>query len=297
MNLYPTFGFQGTILPVVDKTDKFYLVIENDSEHRILLNIVSVDVNKFVNIKPKSSKIIRTGNYKPTLELKAFYLGNELFNFNCEDIKKEDLMVYSNYILKKELGRDEVSFYLNFTDGLKLTAVSDKPQNLYIIITDIDKNQILVEDSFISNEPYTVLNDKFVNYNITVFDETGQKIYDYNLDLKNKKVWIKLESLSVGESIDWVPYVDEFRKKHQCETLCTTHWNNLFISEYPNINFIPSDGVVDSTDLFAIYKIRHSETNTDLQKIASEALGLEYKEIKLNNVLEHMKEISTNNTI
>jgi hypothetical protein len=297
MKLYPTFGFQGTILPVVDKTDKLYLVVENDSEHRVLLNIVSVEFNKFVNIKPKSSKLIRTVNYKPTLELKAFYLGHELFSFNCEDIKREDLMVYSSYILKKELGRDEIVFYPNFINGLKLTAVSDKPQNLYITITDNDKNQILCEDNFISNEPYTIFNDKFVNYGITVFDETGQKIYEYNLDLKNKKVWIKLESLSVGESIVWIPYVEEFRKKHECETLCTTYWNKLFISEYSNINFIPSDGIVDSTDLFAVYKIRHSETDMDLPKIASEALGLEFKEIKLNNVLEHMKEISTTNTI
>lgn len=298
MNFFPTFGFKGTILPVIDKTDKLYLFVENDNEHRVLLNIISSDVNKFINIEPKCSKIIHSGIFKPTLQLKIFYLGQELFDFSCDELNKEHLLFYSDYILKKETSViDSVSFDPIFIDGLKLNIQSNKPQCLYIKIVDNDNNKILHEDNFISTESFIFNQNCFVNYGIYVYDKNGQKIYDYNFDLKNKKVWIKLESNSISELMDWIPCVEEFRKKHQCEVWCSTHWNNLFISEYPNVKFTNSNEITKLKNLFAIYKIKNNNQNKESQKIAYELLGIEYKKTKLNPILEHIKEISTSNTI
>lgn len=296
MNILPTFGFKGMILPVVDSTDKFYLLIENDNDHRVLLNLISSEINKFVNIESKSSKIIRVGSFKSNIQLKVFYMGQELFDFFCDEIKKQHILIYSDYILKKEMVAGDISFYSTFTNGVKVESVSDKPQSLYITITNKDTNEILCEDNFISNEPYVFNNNKFVNYNISVYNADGQKIYKYDLDLKDKMVWIKLESVSIGETIAWIPYVEEFRKKHQCKLFCTTYWNNLFVTEYSNIKFIGNDEVIDLNTLFAAYKIKHSDSEEKIQRIASESLGTEIQETKLNEVLEHIKEISISNT-
>lgn len=297
MIILPTFGFKGTVLPVIDKTDKLYLLIENDNEHRVLLNIASINVNKFVDIKPKSSKIVLSGNFRSNLQLKIFYMGHELFDFNSDEINKEHLLIYSDYILKKETELADVCFYPTFTNGLKLDIKSNKPQILYIKIVDNDKNEILCEDNFISNEPFIFESTKFLNYGISVYNINGQEIYNYKLNLENKKVWIKLENSSIGESISWVPYVEEFRKKHKCDVFCTTYWNNLFVVEYPNIQFVGIDEVVNINALFAVYKIRCNDKDENSQKTIYDSLGLDYKEIKLNPVLEHIKKISISNTI
>lgn len=296
MNFLPTFGFKGSVLPIIDSTNKLYLLVENDNDHRVLLNVIFYGVNKFINIDPKSSKIIRAGNYKSNFQLKIFYMGQELFDFTCDDINKEHLLMYSNYILKKELVVNEISFHPTFIDGVKLTSTSDKPQNLYIIITNNDTNDILCEDNFISNEPYIFDYHEFINYKLSVYNVCGEKIYDYDMNLKDKKVWVKFESISIGESIAWIPYVEEFRKKHQCKLLCTTHWNKLFITEYPNIEFVSSEEIVELSTLFAVYKIRHDDWESNFEKTACKFLGLNHIPTKLNEVLEHIKTNSTINT-
>lgn len=297
MNLLPTFGFKGTVLPVIDKTDKLYLLIENDCEHRVLLNVVSFEFNKFVNIDSKSSKLIRVGNFTSDFQLRVFYHGQELFDFDCNEISKSFLLFYSNYIFKKETESSEISFSVDFSNGLKLNTKSNKPQNLFIQIIDDDKNEILCEDNFISGESYLFNPNKFVKYKISVYNEIGDKLYNYSLDLKDKQIWIKLESSSVGETVSWIPYIDEFRKKHQCKVLCTTYWNNLFKTEYPNITFIEPTEFVKHSDVFSIYKIRSNIQDNNFEEVVCERLGLELKKFNLNPVLEHIKKNAITNPI
>jgi hypothetical protein len=293
MILHPTFNFNGTVLPLVDTSDKLYLFIENDNDHRVLLNIVSENVNKFVNIEPHFSNVVDVGYYKPNLQLKVFYMGQELFDFNCGEMNKTDLLFYSNYLLKTITALGDVECKLQIINGLKLFAKSDKPQLLFITITDNDKNEIIHEENFISNNIYTFNHDCFINYGISVYNVNGDKIYNYSLDLKNKKVLIKIDKSVIGNVISRIPYVEEFRIKHQCDIVCITDWHNLFIKEYPNITFVSSDTVFDGYDFFAVYNFQ----NNNLQQNVKKCLGLEYKEIKLNDVVEHMKGISTTNTI
>jgi len=184
MNLFPTFGFNGLVLPFIDKTDRLYLLVDNKNNHRVLLNVVSSDFNKFINIDANSSKIIQSGTYKTGFQLKMFYLGQELFDFNCDEIDKNHLSIYSNYILTKETGVGNVSFSLSTENGLLLTTESDKPQILYIQIIDVDHNEIIHEDVFISNEPYKFKLDRFQRFGICVYNENGQKIYNYHQNEK-----------------------------------------------------------------------------------------------------------------
>jgi len=124
-----------------------------------------------------------------------------------------------------------------------------------------------------------------VNSNINV-----KTIHDDVLNLEGKNVLISFESSALGDTISWMPYVLEFKRKHNCNIYCATFKNQLFIDEYPEINFISRREVVP--DVIAVYKIgwfgrgeRNHKNKTDcrtipLQKLICEALGLEYKEIR-----------------
>ena len=132
----------------------------------------------------------------------------------------------------------------------------------------------------------------FIDWSITINKNNGEEIYNIDLDLKDKRVFICFDSSSLGDNLAWIPYVDEFRKKHNCHVICSTFWNNLFEKEYPEIEFISRGYPVNN--ISAQYNIglfydgeeidynRHSRSPIDvpLLKICSDILGLEYKEMK-----------------
>jgi autotransporter strand-loop-strand O-heptosyltransferase len=108
------------------------------------------------------------------------------------------------------------------------------------------------------------------------------------LNIKNKNIVIILASTALGDTLAWIPYVEEFRKKHKCNVICSTTWNFLFENEYQDIKFIEPESTC--YDIHAIYKIGWRLDDVEsriipLQQTATEILGLEYKEIKPNIII------------
>jgi autotransporter strand-loop-strand O-heptosyltransferase len=94
------------------------------------------------------------------------------------------------------------------------------------------------------------------------------------------------ESSSLGDTIAWLPYCEEFRKKHNCTVIVSTFRNELFESVYPNLEFVGRGILVDN--IKALYRLgwfydKDKEpvlpSTVPLQKSASNILGLDYKEI------------------
>ena len=108
------------------------------------------------------------------------------------------------------------------------------------------------------------------------------------LDLKDQRVFINLESKALGDNIAWMPYVEQFRQKWGCHIIVTTFWNKLFQNEYPEIEFVRPGTTADN--LYAQYRVgcydndytrnKNNWRETPLQKIAADVLGLNFKEIK-----------------
>ncbi len=127
--------------------------------------------------------------------------------------------------------------------------------------------------------------------------ELKNKILDGE-DLFNKKVFIIFKTDSIGDTLAWIPYVEEYRKKHNCKVVCATYYNNLFKNEYKEIEFVEIGGnprnpiypVIDNVhDTFKIWKHSHpiwadnsgtGKVIPPIQQIITDILDLEYKEIK-----------------
>jgi autotransporter strand-loop-strand O-heptosyltransferase len=133
----------------------------------------------------------------------------------------------------------------------------------------------------------------YVDWKVEIEDLTSNHIFEYKLDLKDKLVYIALDSKSIGDTIAWFPYVEEFRKKHECNIVCSTFHNDWFKSEYPHIKFIEpgeqANGIIAMYTIGLFYKDdnkidenKHplNPITQPLQKVASDILGLKYKEIK-----------------
>jgi autotransporter strand-loop-strand O-heptosyltransferase len=124
----------------------------------------------------------------------------------------------------------------------------------------------------------------------------GKQVFEHKLDLKDKNVILAMGSKALGDTMAWVPYFEEFRKKHGCHVIASTWFNDLF--DYPEIEWtIPGSS---HKNIYAAYEIgcfdgQPNKNPRDwcsirMQEIATDILGLEYKEIKPKlKIIEPMK--------
>jgi autotransporter strand-loop-strand O-heptosyltransferase len=126
----------------------------------------------------------------------------------------------------------------------------------------------------------------YTRWNTKVWKD-GVLIYDNILSYEGKRVFIVIDSESLGDTIAWIPYVEEFRKKHNCHVVVSTYKNFLFEKAYPELEFVQPGTLVNN--IFGQYHIGWKyDANKEpelcntvpLQKTATNTLGLEYKEIK-----------------
>lgn len=125
----------------------------------------------------------------------------------------------------------------------------------------------------------------FVPWTVTAWLDGVEK-FRSTLDIAGKRVLIQMGSKALGDTIAWMPYVDEFRKKHNCHVVCSGWWQEIF--DYPEIEFIKPGSAVN--DITAAYSIGCFDNQPDmnpknwrevpLQKVAADILGLEYEPIR-----------------
>jgi len=101
-----------------------------------------------------------------------------------------------------------------------------------------------------------------------------------------KSVFINIESDALGDTIAWIPYVEEYRKLNNCKVYCHTVHKNLFENVYNDIVFTKKENVEYDKEISIGLTLeennihKHHYTEIPLQQIASDLLDLEYKEIK-----------------
>jgi autotransporter strand-loop-strand O-heptosyltransferase len=185
------------------------------------------------------------------------------------------------------------TFNVNFIDGafFEILGGPDREYNVQFINK---KTGQIVHKSNIKKDHWVKASiSYFVDWNIFVDD--GLSSYEFKPDYAGKRVYIALDSKALGDTLAWFPYVEEFRKKHNCKVICSTFWNHFFESEYPEIEFVKPGDVVDN--LYAMYtmgwfynadgsfntnKIPGDFRDQSLQKTASDILGIDFKEIRPN---------------
>ena len=132
----------------------------------------------------------------------------------------------------------------------------------------------------------------FVDWNIKVW-EGDNLFYEEDFNAGGKRVYISLDSKALGDTLAWFPYFNEFGKVHSCKIIASTFHNDILKNQYPHIEFVTPGDVVEN--LYAMYSLGlfyNEDGNVNIsknpidpksvtmQKMGSDILGLEYKEIK-----------------
>ena len=182
---------------------------------------------------------------------------------------------------------DEENVKLNITlnshnvDGYFIeldTNITSEPFKVEVY----DEKENLVYNTELSSGMYSKLSRKYYTRWKTKLIAGGVKF-----NLENSRVFIVFESSSLGDTLAWMPYCEEFRKKHNCHVIVSSFMNSMFEDQYPEIEFIGRGVVVPN--IKALYRLgwfydkdkEPEEPNTiPLQKAATNILGLDFTEIR-----------------
>jgi autotransporter strand-loop-strand O-heptosyltransferase len=185
-------------------------------------------------------------------------------------------------ILEKPIHKQKVDIIQHFVDHpfLEIKGVSDSD----FMVKFFDENDVCHYENTIKSNHWVKLNRQYFTAWRTKVWQDGELIYDNTLNLESKRVYIAFESKSLGDTIGWMPYVEEFRKKHNCTVICSTFLNSLF--NYPEIEFVEPGDVVPN--IHALYRIGYFDnldknpykpTQIPLQKTSAAILGLDFVEL------------------
>lgn len=204
-------------------------------------------------------------------------------------------MIYSNIKKKKdqdvEIDQPLIINY-HFCNGAFLEILGgNKYQEYKVEFINKPSNTILYTTNIQSGNWTRCKFQYYVEWQIRV-SANGLVLKTLDLNLKGERVLISMDSKSLGDTLGWMPYAEEFRKEHDCKVVLSTFKNFLFEGKYPEIEFVePGSGV---GDIYAQYNIGwyYDGENIDkyrnpkdpkmypMQQTASDILGLKYKEIK-----------------
>lgn len=202
-------------------------------------------------------------------------------------------MIYDN-LKKNKNNIVEVKnkLIVHFVNGPFVEIRGPKEAEYKIDFID-NKTEKVFYTSYVKNNCWSRCSvEYFVDWKIKIYEDE-KLIYTHLYNAENKRVYIALDSKALGDTLAWMPYAKEFAEKHKCKVIVSTFMNHLFENDYPELEFVKPGEVVN--DLYAMYKIGlfYNEDNSvnifknpndpkslTLQKMCSDILGLEYREIK-----------------
>jgi len=249
------------------------------------LKILARDLNVYLDtysqyIIPIDDNILDTKNKLEKI------VNSKLFSYTATNeqnsFAEKHVNLYLN--LKNKESKYKLDIAQSFV-GQPYFEIKGKDNNTYHV-EFIDENNTLVYSENITTNTWIRLNRKYYTKwktNVSIDDKI---IYSKTLSLKNERVYIAFDSNSLGDTIAWMPYCLEFKKKHNCYLIVSTFWNKLFVDVYPEIEFVTPGDIV--YDLYAMYNIGYYYDNNSapenpqiipLQKVATNILGLNYHEI------------------
>lgn len=245
--------------------------------------ITEIDATNKDVIQSSTDKLLNLidSNLTYTL-LDNFDLGKSLRDFY---FKVLDLEFMKNVTIKNDY---TFSNHYVLNPYLEINGTTENKLNVKFF----DKNQLVYENNVSINTWMKMNKQYYSDWRVEV-RENDELIYQNTNNYEGKRVFISFGSKSLGDTLAWFPYVEEFRKRHKCKVIVSTFMNYLFKDQYPEIDFVEPGSVV--YDIAAQYNLGwfykedgvfDSNRNPNdfktipLQQTASDILGFDYKEIR-----------------
>lgn len=187
-----------------------------------------------------------------------------------------------NKLLELPSQKQKVKIIQHFVDNpfLEIKGISDSDFKVQFLD---EKGRIAYENTIKANS-WVRLNRQYYTKWTTKVWQDGYLIYKNTLNLTNKRVFIVIDSKSLGDTIAWAAYGLEFQKKHNCHVIMSSFWNKIL--DYPELELVEPGTTVNCYALYRIgwYWNENKEpvlcNTVPLQQTATNILGLDYKPLR-----------------
>ena len=287
----------------VDDLNRLYIHFisgfsEKPADKDYLVEINYGDYKEFFTVKKNEYHLGALGEYIQGQKVEVYYQGVEIFsqelNLDVDAFRdKNKVQTTVNNVNKKNTNRE---IKVHFIDGPFVEILEDGSNEYKVQFINKDTGKIAYQTNLKSNHWARCGIKYYADWLIKINGLTCDFTYEHNMELKGKRVMVAYETKSLGDTIAFFDYIDKFRKKHQCEIICSSFHNNLFEKQYPKIKFVSPGSSV--SNIYALYRLGmfydtingKREYKKDchpsdpkpipLMQISSDILGIEYEEYK-----------------
>ena len=162
-------------------------------------------------------------------------------------------MIYDNLIKNTDTIREvQNKVHFHFVKGPFVEIKGSKSADYKIQFIDNKTGKIHFTSNIKNNCWCRCSIEYFVEWKIVIY-ENGKLWYESVYNAEDKRIYIAMDSKALGDSLAWIPYVEEFRKKHKAKVIVSTFMNDMFTTRYPDIEFVTPGVAV--TDIYGMYCI------------------------------------------
>ena len=206
----------GDILSEIDK--KWIETFKRHEDDNELNGLIKVerDIEQIKKAIKKVSNPIKYLRYSKQAKNTALELSwknrtLELLKKYNYSMKDQLIQGYKNTKILAIQSKEPVpEFTINFINGPFFETRGGKELEYEVSFIDKKNNEIVHQQKILSNHWVRADKKHFVDWKIIAKD--GIHEYEYNLDLTNQRVYIALDSKSLGDTLAWFPYIEEFQK-------------------------------------------------------------------------------------
>lgn len=263
----------------------------NNDDIDVITSVVHFVTKDYQNIRKSSLNAIKRYDWNSIVKHLVIQ-----YRYHKETIKKRFRETYQNTdkLVKSEVSIRELENRVNasFIQGPKVEVLGDIPKKYMVKFVDRNTGITHFETDINNNNWAKFSIEYYVDWDIIV-SEHGGKTIKHEFNLEGQRVYVAIDSKAIGDTLAWVPMINEFGKLKKCNLIVSTFHNDLFVKQYPHIQFIKPGQA--ATNIYAMYALGlfYNKDNTynkskhpakvisqPMQKMATDILGIDYKEIK-----------------
>jgi len=184
-------------------------------------------------------------------------------------------------LMKVPIRKQQVSITQHFVNQPFLEIKGNSESDFLVQFLD-EKGSIYYQNTIKANHWVRLNRQWYTKWRTKVF-EGKDLIYNSTMDLEGKKVFIAIDSRSLGDTLAFIPYCEAFRIKHNCDVIVSTFWNKIL--DYPDLEFVEPGTMVNCYAMYMLGYFHDSDkepvpaNKVPLQQCASNVLGLDFEEL------------------
>lgn len=131
---------------------------------------------------------------------------------------------------------------VSFSNGprVEINGNALDPRLFKVLFFDDNSNELIFESTIRVNHWTKASRKYFTSWRLEVWLGDNM-IHESKMDLENKDVCLLFTTSALGDTISWVAYAEEFRKKHRCRITLQCANQKIFKDSYPDIDFVEID--------------------------------------------------------